>query len=504
MACGVVRPWRGAVLIVLGGASTIALSAALGAENRAVTGRPAAPNSAPGKPARPASVVIRDVPHVMQKPDFCGEACAAMWLQKLGRAADQDYVFDQSGLDPREARGCHTRELAVALRRIGFQTGPVWYSVPAQQRPERLEAQWRALHADLCAGIASIVCMRYDASPKAAEHFRLVLGYDAARDEVLYHDPALADGAYRRIERPSFLALWPLQYDPNAATLIRLRLEPGQLPAAAAAAGTFTPADYAQHMMRLKRRLPAEGFTVVVQPPFIVVGDESPEAVRSRAARTVKWAVDKLKSAYFTQDPAEILEIWLLKDRDSYLKHCKSIFRHEPNTPYGFFSHTDGALVMNIATGGGTLVHEIVHPFVAANFPECPAWFNEGLASLYEQSDESRRQESRGQIVGLTNWRLKGLQDAIRAGRTPPFRDICSTTTRGFYEKDKGTNYAQARYLCYYLQEQGLLIRFYHRFRANRQKDPTGYQTLQEVLGQKDMDAFQRQWEAFVLKLRFP
>jgi len=46
-------------------------------------------------------------------------------------------------------------------------------------------------------------------------------------------------------------------------------------------------------------------------------------------------------------------------------------------------------------------VHEIVHPFMAANFPDCPAWFNEGLASLYEQSSERD-----GKIIGLTNWRL--------------------------------------------------------------------------------------------------
>ena len=45
---------------------------------------------------------------------------------------------------------------------------------------------------------------------------------------------------------------------------------------------------------------------------------------------------------------------------------------------------------MNIATGGGTLVHEIVHPFVEANFPGCPTWFNEGLGSLYEQSAERK------------------------------------------------------------------------------------------------------------------
>ena len=44
------------------------------------------------------SVLIRDVPHVHQKPDFCGEACGAMWLKRLGQDVDQDYVFDASGL----------------------------------------------------------------------------------------------------------------------------------------------------------------------------------------------------------------------------------------------------------------------------------------------------------------------------------------------------------------------------------------------------------------------
>jgi hypothetical protein len=57
--------------------------------------------------------------------------------------------------------------------------------------------------------------------------------------------------------------------------------------------------------------------------------------------------------------------------------------------------------------------------------------------------------------------------------------------------------------LCYYLQQQDLLQKFYRRFRANCKTDPTGYATLQEVLGRKDMTAFQREWEAYVLKLRF-
>jgi hypothetical protein len=51
------------------------------------------------------------------------------------------------------------------------------------------------------------------------------------------------------------------------------------------------------------------------------------------------------------------------------------------------------------------------------------------------------------------------------------------------------------------LQEQGLLGKYYHEFFKNRKDDPTGYKTLQSVLGEKDMDDFKTRWEAFVMKL---
>jgi hypothetical protein len=499
-----------------------------------------ATDKAPTKTNSPAgvykSVLISDVPHVRQKPDFCGEACAAMYLRKLGRPVDQDYVFDASGLDPREARGCYTKELATALESIGFRTGSVWYKIPAAGHDKSLEAQWKALHADLLGGVPSIVCMHYDEKPNASEHFRLILGYDAGSDEVIYHEAAVADGAYRRMKKATFLKLWPLKYDSKQWTLIRLRLEPGELKPGTghrrapkrsfgrvgprvghrseawaptegwsadakgpSAAETFTAADYAQHLMKLKKKVPAKGFTIVIQPPFVVIGDETPAMVGRHAEGTVKWAVDKLKQAYFAKDPTQILDIWLFRDAASYQQHCKSIFHQTPTTPYGYFSQAEGALIMNIETGGGTLVHEIVHPFMAANFPECPAWFNEGLGSLYEQSWEVD-----GKIQGRTNWRLAGLQEAIRDKRVPSFKTLCSTTDYEFYQKDPGTNYAQARYLCYYLQEHGLLREFYRAFCANRKEDPTGYGTLKAVLRREDMEKFQKDWEAYVLKLRFP
>ena len=256
-------------------------------------------------------------------------------------------------------------------------------------------------------------------------------------------------------------------------------------------------AKFAHHVNQLKKRLPSKEFSIVVQPPFVVVGDEPQSVVKQRADGTVKWAIDRLKKDFFPKDPDEILNIWLFKDETSYEKHALLLFGDTPTTPYGYYSSRHKALIMNISTGGGTLVHEIVHPFVEANFPACPAWLNEGLGSLYEQCGDED-----GHIHGYTNWRLPGLQRAIKAGKVPAFKTLTSTTSSEFYNADKGTNYAQARYLCYYLQQKGLLVKFYRHFHANQKTDPTGYQSLQKVLGEADMDAFQKRWEQFVLGLR--
>jgi hypothetical protein len=445
-----------------------------------------------------ASVLIDNVPHVRQKPDFCGEACTEMYLQKLGYEVDQDFVFDQSGLDPLLARGCFTRELKQSLEQIGFDVGAVWYSISASKPEPGLQAMFAKLHADLLQGTPAIVCTHFDHSPQTTEHFRLVIGYDHKTDEIIYHDPALDDGAALRMKRTELLDLWTLKYADDRWTVIYLPLRHEKLNVSPPAS-RFTAADFAQHLMKLKKKLPSDDFHVVIQNPFVVIGDEAAELVQRRSQQTVQWAVDRIKKTYFAQDPDEIIDIWLFKDKSSYEKHCEQLFGSKPSTPYGYYSPSNRALVMNISTGGGTLVHEIVHPFMAANFAACPSWFNEGLASLYEQSSSDRA----GNIVGLTNWRLRGLQLAIQDDRVPSFETLCSTTTHEFYKEDPGTNYAQARYLCYYLQQRGLLAKYYHQFVENAASDPGGYQTLQAVLEETDMDQFKRDWEAYVLKLSF-
>jgi hypothetical protein len=278
--------------------------------------------------------------------------------------------------------------------------------------------------------------------------------------------------------------------------------------AGAATPASFTDADFARHVELLKGeikkkvansdpRTAVAEFSFVIQRPFVVIGDEPKDAVQQHAEGTVKWAVDRLKQDFFLNDPKDILDIWLFKDAASYEKHAALLFGDEPTTPYGYYSSAHKALIMNIETGGGTLVHEIVHPFMEANFPACPPWLNEGLGSLYEQCGDAN-----GHIHGFTNWRLPGLQQAIRSKQVQSFKELTALDTNAFYNEDKGVNYAQARYLCYYLQEKGVLVRFYREFHARQKEDPSGFNTLQKILAEADMDLFKTKWEKYVLSLR--
>src|SRR5258706_15730187 len=86
------------------------------------------------------SVLVERVPHVRQKPDFCGEAAAASWLNALGQPLNQDDVFDASGMDPGRGMGVTTRELKTALERLGFHTGPVWHYVTVASADAEIDA----------------------------------------------------------------------------------------------------------------------------------------------------------------------------------------------------------------------------------------------------------------------------------------------------------------------------------------------------------------------------
>jgi len=428
-----------------------------------------------------------DVPHVEQRPDFCGEACAQMGLAHFGIKVTQEQVFTLSGVDPQKGRGVWTDELAHTLRLLGFEPGRVWNRIDPKNATAEREAQWAALHQDLQRGVPSIICGWSSFGPGRTEHMRLVTGYDSKSDEVLYHDPGESDSRVLRMKRSEFIELWTFKPSDTRWTMIRMALAKRDGAKAAALPKDTRAAELAQHIYALKETAP-KGMTYVDTGAFVVIGDEAPAVVKKRAKEQVQWTTDLLKKDFFDSDPDGFTDVWVFKDKASYEKNAKALFGETPETPYGFYLPSKRAMVMNIKPGYGTLVHELVHPYVAKNCATCPAWLNEGLASLFE-----RPREKDGHLTGLPNWRLPGLKAALKAGAVPPFEKLMATTDEQFYDDDQGTNYAQARYLCYWLQERGLLVKLVRGMQERGEDDPTGYKLLTSLVG-PDMAKFERQW----------
>jgi hypothetical protein len=259
------------------------------------------------------------------------------------------------------------------------------------------------------------------------------------------------------------------------------------------------PASAFEEHVRDREKEFGPGFTVLAVPPFVVIGDGPSTWVKEDADEVVAAAAKLLKAHFFNRDPAVIIDVLMLQSDSSYERHAGS-FYGRPSTPYGYYSPCDRAIYVNMTLGNGTLVHEMVHAFMEATFPACPTWFNEGLGSLYEHTDMTS-----GSLRGRVNWRLNGLKNAILRKKTVPLTELLETSRFEFYDsKRSGLHYAMARYLLFHLQEKGLLETFFHRFVASHAEDPTGIATLKGVLGEKDLAAFQRRWEAEVLTLPDP
>ncbi|MGB1310654.1 MAG: hypothetical protein ACPG47_05555 [Leucothrix sp.] len=256
-------------------------------------------------------------------------------------------------------------------------------------------------------------------------------------------------------------------------------------------------AQLAQSINSIKRNPITQGFAITTSYPYVITGNITQAAVEHWKGR-IQRTQGAVKSMYFKHDPAQVVQIWLFKDAASYFQYNKSLWNASPGTGFGYYLPKQKRMMMNIASGGGTLTHELVHPYIEANFPRSPLWFNEGLASLYEQSYYQG-----GKVFGATNWRLRGLQAVIRADAMPSLTQMMKTNRSQFLGPNREIYYAQARYLMFYLQSRGLLEKYYHQFVAASPTDPNGIKTLLSITGFQSVAQLESTWVAFIRKLRF-
>lgn len=252
-----------------------------------------------------------------------------------------------------------------------------------------------------------------------------------------------------------------------------------------------------QAISSIRRHPLSKDFAVAVTYPYVITGNLSQaelEHWKSRVQRTQS----AIKKMYFKKEPSEVVQIWLFKDEASYFQYNQSLWNAKPGTSFGYYLPKQKRMMMNIASGGGTLTHELVHPYIEANFPQSPLWFNEGLAALYEQSYYKD-----GRVYGAPNWRLRGLQSVIKADSMPSLQSMMMTNNRQFMGANREIFYAQARYLMLYLQSRGLLEKYYRQFEFAVASDPTGIATLLRLTNYQSTAQLEKDWLRYISTLYY-
>jgi hypothetical protein len=239
---------------------------------------------------------------------------------------------------------------------------------------------------------------------------------------------------------------------------------------------------------------------VIVREPFVLAGNLDEDELDAWHRETISMAQRAMQREFFSREPDQPISVLLWADEASYNHYAEKLFGDRGVSIYGYYKPNSRTLVMNIATGGGTLVHELTHALVDFDFPTIPDWFNEGLASLHEQC-RFREDQQGPTIEGLENWRLPGLQKAIRAGRLGSLESLLAGNE--FRGRQEALNYAQARYFCLYLERQGLLNDYYRRFRNSSADDPRGSRTLATVVPDFSWPSLDREFQDWVLTLEY-
>lgn len=246
-------------------------------------------------------------------------------------------------------------------------------------------------------------------------------------------------------------------------------------------------------MARAREELGAGIGATPVADNFILVGNRGTiESSRGFVERVLA----ALLNGRFEKGVRRPIAVYLFPEGGSYEAYCHRTWNAACISRFGFFEPSDYKLVMNIGLGIGTLSHEMVHPIMAEDFPGAPTWLNEGIASLFEAPVMPRA----GEIHGAKNWRHPRLLAALGASKergTTTLSGLFGLSDEAFRAEAEDLHYAMARYFCQWMDQNGKLWEFYHRYRDNAQGDPSGEKAFTEVTG-TSLESAQGEWSRWV------
>ena len=171
----------------------------------------------------------------------------------------------------------------------------------------------------------------------------------------------------------------------------------------------------------LEKKLKGQGYTVLVEPPFVVIGDSAAqgrEADHDRLSAQQGRRCSRRTSS--PSAPTELLEVWLFKNEKSFRKGTKKFFKDAPETPYGYYSPDENALIMN-ALGPG---HAVARARASVHGGELPrrAVVVQRRPRVALRAARARRTATSS---AASNWRLPEPQEGAQGKDAAEHRRRC-------------------------------------------------------------------------------
>lgn len=161
----------------------------------------------------------------------------------------------------------------------------------------------------------------------------------------------------------------------------------------------------------LARQLEVSDSDMATHGGFLIVSLSDEETPETHYRKGVKDFHRYFAAQYFTTSPDNWVTVLIAERPTPLVKATRQLYPSVGLLQYapflGYYNPSDNLIMATSGRAGyGTLLHEMVHALMAADYPDAPAWLNEGLASLYE-----RTQWRDGKLRGLPNWRMDSMRE---------------------------------------------------------------------------------------------
>lgn len=261
-----------------------------------------------------------------------------------------------------------------------------------------------------------------------------------------------------------------------------------------------------------------DGYLYIDKGDLLVVSDLDPAKVLPLVSGDFLMNMQILRRDFFTRSaqPAggkslPMLTVFLFKNRESYIAGLRKIginVAEEDETNRGavrdgyYYGGKGRNFILinyrdNYAQGLATYTHEMSHALMRREFPDAPAWINEGIATMV---GHCRLMD--GRLQYYYNGSVGSTKSALEAGNLPTVSELLTITNREYADAEgHGRYYDAGEQFCRFLHSRNQLLPVYRALRDNGDGRESPEQILRRVTG-LGLNGLEKAWHTWLSRER--